>query len=204
MPPVTGSSLAPGAARAGLAHRAALPSSPLLPTSASVAPAAPSPPLPSALCRQPAPCPSSSSRAVERAPHQGSALGSRSLSLSRSRSRAVYTCPARLRACSLGAGTEPFALLFCREPRGGRGSPLRGQRLSSSVKRLRSPLSFLWPLCELPGRRRSLQTLPFPQEPRGGPGQCAAVAAAAAAPAGGRCGAEGLPSQADPRLTPDL
>lgn len=43
MPPVTGSSLSPGAARSGLAHRAALPSPPLLSASASAARAAPRP-----------------------------------------------------------------------------------------------------------------------------------------------------------------
>nr|KAF6387772.1 hypothetical protein mMyoMyo1_008207 [Myotis myotis] len=54
----------------------------------------------------------------------------------------------RLCPCSLGAGTGPFALLFCREPRGGRGSPLPcPAALDLPVERLQSPLSFLWPLC---------------------------------------------------------
>lgn len=43
MPPVTGSSLSPGAAHSGLAHRAALPSPPLLSASACAARAAPRP-----------------------------------------------------------------------------------------------------------------------------------------------------------------
>lgn len=143
MPPVTGSSLSPGAARSGLAHGAALPSPPLLSASASVAHAAPSPPLPSALCRQPAPSRSSPSCAVEQAPHQGSALGFRSRSQLQPSTPVPRPCP-----CSLGAGKGPFALLFCSEPRGGRGSPLPGPAaLDLPVERLPSPLRFLWPPC---------------------------------------------------------
>lgn len=87
----------------------------------------------------------SPSRVVERAPHQGSAL--RFLSLSRSQSQPSTPVP-RLCPRSLGAGTGPLALLFCSEPRGGRGSPLPcPAALDLPVERLQSPLSFLWPLC---------------------------------------------------------
>lgn len=42
----------------------------------------------------------------------------------------------------LGAGTEPFALLFCGEPRGGRGSPLPVQPLSSRCQAAPEPSQF--------------------------------------------------------------
>lgn len=153
MPPVTGSSLSPGAARSGLARRPALPSPPLLSASASAAHAQPPRPLCPQLCagsRLPL-RPVLPVRNSEPPANRGVSFGlpvpvpAAAVCLHLSRA----PLPRRL-----GAGTEPFALLFCREPRGGRGSPLPVQPLSSRCQAAPEPSQFF--MAPLPVARENI------------------------------------------------
>lgn len=187
--------LSPSSPLRARTHRAALPSPPLLSASASAALLQPPRPL----------CPllfadskltsllSSPCSGASPPPTEGSDLGF----LSPSGSQPSTPVPGRLCPCSVGSGTEPFALLFCREPRGGRGSPLPGPAARISVKHL-SPPFFMAPL--LVARENALYATPClfcrSRWRLAGPGQPAAAAAAAAA--GSRGGAGGAPETDTP------
>lgn len=127
-PPMTGSSLCPSSRLA----------EPLPAPAARRLRGGPQPPLPSHLCSQPAPTLCSLLRAEAQTPiGRGLGLG----------------VPAPLPLAPRASGTEPFALLFPREPRGGRGSLPRGRpRRLHPLSGLRAPARILRPFCQLPGR----------------------------------------------------
>lgn len=171
--------------RAGPARRAAVPGPPLRPAAAA-ARAQPLAPLSPA--RAPPPAPLLPEREREPPDYRGGSFGVPDRGR---RHLSGALCPG-------GSGRWDGALcpaVLQRAQGGARVSPPGAAAPAPSAERLRSPLSLLRPLCQLPGRTLSMRPPRLSAGAAGGPGQPAAAPAPAGGAGGPRAGRPGLRSR---------